>query len=71
MKIKKFNENIDIDAKRAIEDSFNRVKTELDLLDHRLGFFNGDTLDEYYSEVSQMKASFDDLIKKFKFDKKI
>jgi hypothetical protein len=67
MKIRKFNENIDNDAKRAVEDSFNNVKTELDLLDYRLGFTNRDnTLDEYCLEVSKMKASFDELIQKFK-----
>jgi len=67
MKIKKFNENLNIDAKRAVEDSFNRVKTELDLLDYRLGFTNrNNILDEYCSEVSQMKASFDELIQRFK-----
>lgn len=70
MKIRKFNENIDIDAKRAVEDSFNKVKTELDLLDYRLSFSNrNNTLDEYCSEVSKMKAGFDELIQKFKEEK--
>jgi hypothetical protein len=53
-----------------IEDSFNKVKTELDLLDHRLGFSNkNNTLDEYCSEVSKMKVGFDELIQKFKEEK--
>jgi len=67
MKIKKFNEKIDIDFKYAVEDSFNKVKTELDLLDYRLGVSNrNNTLNKYCSEVSQMKTSFDELIQKFK-----
>lgn len=67
MKIKKFNEKIDIDFKYAIEDSFNKVKTELDLLNYRLGVSNkNNKIDEYCSEISQIKSSFDELIKKFK-----
>lgn len=67
MKIKKFNEKIDIDFKYAIEDSFNKVKTELDLLNYRLGVSNkNNKTDEYCSEISQIKSSFDELIKKFK-----
>jgi archaellum component FlaC len=61
--IKKFNENINNDAMYAISDSFNKVKQELDLLNKRLGKI--EELDEFGSEISQMKINFDELLNKF------
>jgi archaellum component FlaC len=65
--IKKFNENINNDAMYAIADSFNKVKQELDLLNKRLDFSAGksEELDEFGSEISQMKINFDELLSKF------
>jgi hypothetical protein len=76
--IKKFNENYESmeelrkyssfgDSTRAIADSFNKVKQELDLLNKRLGWTAGksEELDEFGSEVSQMKINFDELLSKF------
>ena len=65
--IKKFNENVNNDAMYAIADSFNKVKEELDLLNKRLGWSAGESeeLDEFGSEVSQMKINFDELLSKF------
>jgi predicted nucleic acid-binding Zn-ribbon protein len=73
MKIKKFNENVNRDAMYAIADSFNKVKEELNLLNKRLGLSVGksEELDEFDSEVSQMKINFDELLSKFNdFDNK-
>ncbi len=73
MKIKKFNENVNRDAMYAIADSFNKVKEELNLLNKRLGLSVGksEELDEFGSEVSQMKINFDELLSKFNdFDNK-
>ena len=65
--IKKFNENVNNDALYAIADSFNKVKEELDLLNKRLGWSAGksEELDEFGSEISQMKINFDELLSKF------
>ena len=65
--IKKFNENVNRDALYAIADSFNKVKGELDLLNKRLGWSAGksEELDEFGSEISQMKINFDELLSKF------
>ena len=65
--IKKFNENMNNDAMYDIADSFNKVKEELDLLNKRLGWSAGksEELDEFGSEVSQMKINFDELLSKF------
>ena len=65
--IKKFNENINNDAVYAISDSFNKVKEELNLLNKRLGWSAGKSkeLDEFGSEISQMKINFDELLSKF------
>jgi hypothetical protein len=65
--IKKFNENINNDAMYAISDSFNKVKQELDLLNKRLDLSAGksEELDEFGSEISQMKINFDELLNKF------
>lgn len=71
--IKKFNENINNDAVYAIADSFNKVKEELDLLNKRLGWSAGESeeLDEFGSEIQQMKINFDELLSKFNdFDNK-
>jgi len=73
MKIKKFNQNVNRDAMYAIADSFNKVKEELNLLNKRLGLSVGksEELDEFDSEVSQMKINFDELLSKFNdFDNK-
>ena len=66
--LKKFNENVNTDAMYAIVDSFNIVKNELDLLNKRLSWSAGknEELDEFGSEVSQMKINFDELFIKFK-----
>jgi len=65
--IKKFNENINNDAMYAISDSFNKVKQELDLLNKRLDLSAGksEKLDEFGSEISQIKINFDELLNKF------
>ena len=65
--IKKFNENVNTDAMYAIADSFNKVKEELNLLNKRLGWSAGksEELNEFGSEVSQMKINFDELLSKF------
>jgi archaellum component FlaC len=65
--IKKFNENVNNDAMYAIANSFNKVKEELNLLNKRLGWSAGESeeLDEFGSEVSQMKINFDELLSKF------
>jgi len=64
----KFNENVNKDAVYAIADSFNKVKDELDLLNKRLGWSAGksEELDEFGSEIQQMKINFDELLSKFK-----
>lgn len=65
--IKKFNENINNDAMYAIADSFNKVNEELNLLNKRLGWSAGksEELDEFGSEIQQMKINFDELLSKF------
>ena len=65
--IKKFNENVNNDAMYAIADSFNKVNEELNLLNKRLGWSAGksEELDEFGSEISQMKINFDELLSKF------
>lgn len=70
MKIKRFEqlyEDVNIDAMYAIADSFNKVKEELDLLNKRLEWSaeKSEKLDEFGSEVSQMKINFDELLNKF------
>ncbi len=76
--IKKFNENYESmeelrkyssfgDSTRAIADSFNKVKHELNLLNKRLGWSAGksEQLDELSEEVSQMEINFGELLSKF------
>lgn len=67
MKIKKFNEDVNRDYVYAISDSFNKVESELTLLNARLGYASGknEELDEIVSEISQMKINFDELKQKF------
>ena len=63
--LKKFNEKNN-DAVYAIADSFNKVKEELDLLNKRLSWYTGmKELDEFGSEIQQMKINFDELLSKF------
>lgn len=66
-KFGKFNENLNNDAVYAIADSFNKVKKELDLLNKRLGWSAGknEILDNFGSEIQQMKFNFDELLSDF------
>lgn len=72
--IRKFNEGMFNDALYAIDDSFNKVKNELELLDKRLAGSAGSEkeLDKFSSEVSQMKSNFDKLLADYQryFDSK-